>query len=195
LLRGDRTRDYRFHGLNCRLGSGARTTRHDACRDALAQALQRLFGPRAVLREPRLGPGLKEPDLSLATAAGVIHLDVSIVNPAADLYVAAHSDTVIQAAATLGEQNKRAQYQHTLRTLGLRDDVFVPFVIEATGRLGPSALAFLDHVTTLPGLRGHVDVAQTLKFLVGAITASIHRGNSLSMARSREQSRVLMTIS
>ena len=195
LERGDRTRDHRFHGLNCRLGAGARTTRHDACRDALVQALRRLFGSSAVLCEPRLGPGLKEPDLSLATAAGVLHIDVSVVNPAADRHVAAHSDTTPTAAAVLGEHGKRTQYQHTLRSLGLRDDVFVPFVVEATGRLGPSALAFLDHVTTLPGVRGHVDVAQTLKFLVGAITASVHRGNSLSMARSREQSQVLMTIS
>ncbi len=50
---GDRARDHRFHGLNCRLGQGARTTRHDAVRDALAQALARLFGSHAVQREPR----------------------------------------------------------------------------------------------------------------------------------------------
>ena len=191
---GDRAQDHRFHGLNCRLGQGARTTRHDAVRDALAQALSRLFGSHAVQREPRLGPGLKEPDISLATPAGVIHIDVSIVNPTAERHLAAHSDTTPLAAATVAEADKRRQYRHTLETLGLREDALVPFVVEATGRLGTAAQEFLSRLSTLPGRRPSPEVEPTLKFMLMSIAVSIARGNAFSMARSRDHTRVLMRI-
>ncbi len=137
---------------------------------------------------------MKEPDLSLATEAGVIHLDVSIVNPAADRHLAAQSATSPLAAAGVGETVKRVQYRHTLDTLGLREDVLVPFVVEATGRLGPAAQAFLDRLDALPGRRGQVDMASTVRFMVRSIVTCVLRGNALSMARSRNQSRVLMAL-
>ena len=189
--RGDRSKDHRFHGLNCRRGQGARIARHDAIRDALAQALKRLFGTHAVLLEPRLGPGLKEPDLSLATEAGVIHVDVCVVNPAADHHIAANSDSTPLAAASAGEALKRRQYRDTLTSLGIREDRLVPFVVEATGRLGTAATAFLDRLAEIPGQRAGSDVPQVTKFLSRAITAACMRGNSLSISRSREHAQLV----
>lgn len=160
-------------------------------RTVLVRALKRLFGDPAVTVEPRLGPGLKEPDLTLNTEAGMIILDTAVVNPTAGKHLAMGSHEVALAAATSGENTKRAQYQGTLARLALQPAALVPFVVESTGRLGSCAQAFLESLATMPGLRPRVDVAETLRFLVLEITVRIMRGNALSMARSREQARVI----
>ena len=183
--------DYRFHGLNCRRGQGARTTRHDEVRNVLVRGLQRLFGRQAVLVEPRLGPNLCEPDITLTTGAGVVHLDVSIVNPASDSYRHLHCDTTPLAVATHWEQRKAARYRDTLTSLGLDDTALVPFVVEATGRLGVAATSFLDSLALRPGIRAEVNMAATLRATTTEIQHRILIGNSVSTSRARAEARVI----
>ena len=56
------------------------------------------------------------------------------------------SDTTALAAARVAEVEKRAHNRAALAHRGLADTAYISFVVEATGRLGSVAEAFLDQV-------------------------------------------------
>ena len=62
--------------------------------------------------------------------------------------LARRSDTNSLAAARVAEVEKRAHYRAALAHRGLADTTFIPFVVEATGRLRSAAETFLDQVIT-----------------------------------------------
>lgn len=178
--------DARFHGLNCSACSGIRTTRHNAVRDAVADGLARIFSRAAVVVEPATGTDLRRPDILLTVDQKVWLIDISVVNPASSKHVSNGSATVAQAASTAMETKKRADYAPTLPVLNLGPSALVPFVVEATGRLGKDALEFLDALLTAPGRNAHCNVSNTTRFMMGRITAAIIRGNSLALAATAE---------
>jgi hypothetical protein len=69
-------------------------------------------------------------------------LDVKLVNPAAAEYLEAGSASVALAAADAGEEEKRGRWARVQDALP--DVVFIPFVMEITGRYGKAAKAFLQ---------------------------------------------------
>ena len=182
----NRCPDARFHGLNCSACSGIRTTRHNAVRDAVADGLVRIFSRAAVVVEPATGQDLRRPDILLTVGQKVWLIDIAVVNPASSKHVSNGSDTVPLAASAAMETKKRADYAPTLPVLNLDPSALVPFVVEATGRLGKGALDFLDALLTAPGRNPHCNVSNTTRFMIGRITAAIIRGNSLALAATAE---------
>ena len=77
-----------------------------------------------------------------AVGAGAVYcIDVAIVDPGAHSHVNAHSSYLtLDAAASYYEMVKIRQYNR--RAMG-ENVVMVPFVVEATGRLGRAARGFM----------------------------------------------------
>jgi hypothetical protein len=183
-LRGDGTRDSRYHCLNCVRMAPERTRRHDAVRDAVFKSLQRIFGTNAAQLEPVL-PSASRGDIRLMTGETVHILDVSVVNPACDKHIAAGSDTSGSRAADAKARAKRLKYQRELTAMGLQPNALVPFVVEATGRLGTDAEDFITKLATLGGARDTVDITSTVKFLKDRIRSCVLRHNGIMAAKGQ----------
>ena len=131
--------------------------RHNACRDLLARVFKRMPGFQSVAREVTL-PGQDDvaeqhrtrADLVVTWRGGPddidhsVVLDVAVGNPAAVSYRTRHQGHVNNppwkffGAAISREIEKQARYA----PLHLGEG-FVPFAIDATGRLGPAALSLI----------------------------------------------------
>ena len=175
--------DLLFHGLNCASLSGPRIHRHNYVRDCLADILRRLFGGHAVTTEVRLeSPGANTvvADIALQTGAGVRYFDVAIPNPSAGTALARQSDTSTLAAARVAEGEKRAHYRAALAHRGLAPSAFIPFVVEATGRLGEAATTFVEQVVTYPDIQA-TDAAGTVRFGMARLQTLIARGNAIAI--------------
>lgn len=68
-------------------------------------------------------------------------IDVAVADPGCSSYLAAGSSARAEAAAEAREKDKRCSFKKDFR--GVPEDEFVPFVLEATGRVGPAAMKFL----------------------------------------------------
>ena len=132
-----------------------RNYRHDRLRDALAQLLKMCY-PDAEVSTEHPVPGLPaiggdeegnrrcrvRADVYMREGASVTVFDVAIVNPSAQSYLVKGSDVSCDVAATHRETLKRESF---LKRMGPHSQIsFVPFVVEATGRMGPAALDFYN---------------------------------------------------
>jgi hypothetical protein len=78
-----------------------------------------------------------------------IYVDVGYCDPASRSAITReHSHTTELAAANAMEKSKREYYNNALPECR-QEGVFYPFVVESTGRLGKSALAFLERLRKL----------------------------------------------
>ena len=92
------------------------------------------------------------PDLLMKTNQQTIVLDVAKCNPDTACYTEIGSNRIIGKAAAEMEQHKFDTYRK-IRGLVESGNV-VPFVVEATGRLGERARQFLESIAeTRPDLR------------------------------------------
>ena len=192
-LYGDQTQDSRLHALTCIRSQGKRTVRHDHLRDVLATSLKRLYGAHAVQLESVLGVGLRRPDIVLTVQGRVTLIDVAVATPCSAQYVRRQSDRVALVAASMFEDKKRRTYEATIQTLQLQQDALVPFVLEATGRLGQAATSFLERVQADPHIRQEVDGKASIKFLIALLRCSLLRGNAMAVDFHRRQSRLIGT--
>ena len=87
------------------------------------------------------GTRLKGGDIVMRNGPELTVFDVAVVDPAAPSYLAKGSDKKEDVAAGQREMDKRAGWQ---AIGGVEGAHFIPFVVEATGRLGPSALKFFN---------------------------------------------------
>lgn len=132
--------------------------------------------------------GTYRADIGVFTALRKCFIDVAVCNPAAATYRALESSApnealhaAVQSSLQHGgsgatahrEVGKRATYRHILGD-GVDDiAIFVPFVVEATGQLGPAARAFLNLIlanSPSPGAKS---------LLIAKIGAIIARNNAL----------------
>jgi len=119
--------------------------RHDRVVDYLYTALQHVY-PTAELRMEHTVHGTTagqhiQADIFLRNGAEVTVIDVAIVDPASPSYLAKESDTKSDVATGQREADKRARWRAIGEVAGA---AFVPFVVEATGRLGPAANKFFN---------------------------------------------------
>jgi hypothetical protein len=113
----------------------------------LAALLQKVYpGPQyAVIVEHPLGTDpvtlhTVEADIVVMDGDTYVHIiDVATANPAAGCYTDRGSHLEPDTASIQREIEKRAHYSRVVRN----PDLFVPFAVEVTGRLGPAAKAFL----------------------------------------------------
>ncbi len=142
-----------FHYLDCELTQPTTTLRHDCCQDTvIASFLKKRLAHRScqITFRPRLhhtnGTELNEKgDIAVHLIPDVFKIiDVTIINPAATTYVDhSQSHLHIDAAATAKELEKLNKYAHTRE---VNEGKFLPFAIEATGRLSPKAYSWLEEL-------------------------------------------------
>ena len=144
-----------FHALDCRHGciNKANVTRHDRVRDVLADVIINYCGIHKsnVHKEATVGP-LRGParlrrraDL-VVTIPGVrdnVFIDVAVVNPAAKTYLQKGLSHIRSGGASTCRANEKVEYY---RRAGM---FVIPFVVEATGRLGYQATGFLKHLAEI----------------------------------------------
>jgi hypothetical protein len=180
----DKVNDYRYHALNCRRTCDARTQRHTAVKQALAELLSSLFGQAAVSLETPLGPNLRVPDITLTLGTQVKIIDTCVVNPTAERYATPGADPPPAGhAAAKAEQRKRAAYATSLAARNLAPATLVPFAIETTGRFGAAADAFLESLPLLlPAAARDGNLADTVAFHKARLRVIAHRGNARAFA-------------
>jgi hypothetical protein len=173
--------DARFHHLTCThpTAMSIRTRRHTAVQHSLFRLLTRLFGTAAVGIGPTVHAGTKA-DLSLQIpgATSPIFIDISVTSPTTVRALQHHSDQQEDVAAVLQEERKRERYRAALAAQNLREDALVPFVLEATGRCGPAATAFLESLATRPGVRREVDIRGSIRYFRAHMAGHILAANA-----------------
>jgi Reverse transcriptase (RNA-dependent DNA polymerase) len=145
-----------LHGLSCALNKGSRNLRHDNIRDRLYQLIKRLNpGIQQThlsmefevgqITAPGDNPKHIRTDIKYIKGADTFYIDIAIVDPAASTFQKApiHSHVNQDGAASSYERTKRQHYARVNTPEPLLARSVIPFIIEATGRLGPSALLFL----------------------------------------------------
>ena len=145
-----------LHALSCSLNKGIRNTRHDSIRNRLYQLVKKLnpgiqqthLSMEYIVGQIDTGDGdprSARTDIRYVKGADTFLIDVVIADPAALEYQKAptFSHVTRDGAASKCERNKRRHYSRVNIPAPLLDRSIIPFAIEATGRLGPSALLFL----------------------------------------------------
>ena len=85
---------------------------------------------------------------TVTVGAETLWIDVSVVNPRCHHYIQGYrSNEVPDAAAKAMETSKRSHYSAVKDSLPLPPASVTPFVLETSGRLRPSALAFIQRVS------------------------------------------------
>jgi hypothetical protein len=130
------------------------------------------------------------------------YIDVAVVNPAAISYLALEDGIyedqtttdrrLLQSASVEALRNqgsggtahreigKKAKYRGLLGDRVENQDFFVPFVVEATGRLGPAARKFIDSVLKETKTKG---AKQMLIIKIGAVIARNNAMMALAWAK------------
>ena len=136
-----------FHALSCRLNGATWTRRHNRVVQALAALIRHTQpGPvtiETVVANTASGDEIRA-DLTLTQPEGRLIIDVAVVDPGAYKYTKHFSHRNPDSAAQAEEASKRAHYARIVPAP--TPATIIPFVLEATGRLGPSALAFLNKI-------------------------------------------------
>lgn len=134
-----------FHFLACDLNRALTVARHNAVRDCLVKLVKQCHPGAVVGTETELPGGALKMDIQYTVGHEAKFIDVMVVHPGAHTYLERGSALVEDVANKAGEQVKRTKYSVVphLQEHGN----FVPFVVEATGRLGPSAMTWLRHLT------------------------------------------------
>jgi hypothetical protein len=92
------------------------------------------------------GTGQMRADIVVITGASKYTIDVSYVNPSCYSYLQRGTDRVADRASQLREEEKKAKYGWLAGMGEGGNEGFTPFVVEATGRLGQAAMAFIKAV-------------------------------------------------
>ena len=173
------------HAMACKQAAHA-TWRHDDGVMALHNLLKRGFlhggepGYRVNREEsiPRQdGSGqIYRPDIFLDIGDKQRYIDFAVVDPGCPTYLAAGSAERPLAAAQAREEDKIADFRHRMSHVQDVEAVFIPFVVETTGRLGARAEAFLYDI----GLRDE-EVRRFKRHL--PLLLARHGGRSLTQLR------------
>lgn len=133
-----------MHCLGCQYNW---KSRHDNVVMCLRDMLGKVYGESSVVCEVPVHDSIGTKvvaDLQLSVPGGVTKwFDVSIVSPACDTYLRMGSHMEPLTAARSQEAEKRRHYAPALVAMGSMEEQFVPFVLEASGRLGEAARAYL----------------------------------------------------
>ena len=175
-----------FHSLDCRQNQAFYHYRHDTCRNVLYSFLRARLDSETTTYE--LNPLLhsldgtvmqKQGDIAVKSVPDDHHvIDVTVSNPAcATLTSPPYNAHVTTNAANIHSENaKRTKYADTKE---LQDDIFVPFAIEATGRIGPAAKVFINNLFLLQTLtRQRLGMKTPLEILQCQISDALTKCNA-----------------
>lgn len=145
-----------FHGMSCANTKGYRTKRHNEIRDLLFKLVKKRYPavtPQQLQVEANVGQyaggerGVRA-DITWVHEAEKLIIDIMVIDPGCQTYVK-HPVLSFQSnerAAVWAENIKRNHYSKVVIPAKLNAHSVIPFIVEASGRLGPAALAFLNRV-------------------------------------------------
>jgi hypothetical protein len=148
--------EFPFHAMSCALNKGFRTKRHNDIRDLLYALLRKRFpalSNESLKLEPFVGQfeggerDVKADIIWIDQAAKVI-IDIACVDPGCEQYLVAPVESWRNEdkAAQRMEFVKRQHYSKVALPARLPVNSVYPFVVEASGRLGPCALSLLNRI-------------------------------------------------
>ncbi len=141
-----------FHFLDCTLNKGFNHTRHAYCLTAVDGFLKKKLKDRSIQTCSVPPPRLHSPDGEVLDQNGdlAVHLlpnvsqifDFVVSNPAAVTHTRDfRSHEITNAANAHHEAEKLSHYGHTRE---VQEGQLIPFAVEATGRLGPRAVNWIE---------------------------------------------------
>ena len=173
-------RDVPLHLLDCNKLNGKRIQRHNRVRDALAALVRKIHPEGKVTVEAPIrgnSGGHVRADVLLDIGGVQVAWDVAIVNPSAPTYVRLQSHIAPDIAAKDREKIKRDQFSRFVQDpAGI---TLIPFVIEATGRLGPAASTYMRTIGEKFGF--------ARREFVGRMSAAIARFNARMIMLQRNE--------
>jgi hypothetical protein len=174
------------HFIDCNLAKTHFHVRHNDVAEHVSKFIKKIHPMSLVVQEKMLPTGAK---MDIYTCINNVEyfIDIAIVDPASQTHraEAARKDEV---AAVVRAAQKRQKYEDTLR-LASPGAIFVPFIVEATGRVAAEAIKFLERVVisaTLPGLT-LVRSRPPFHPLLKQIGASVSRNNSFIVADASDR--------
>jgi hypothetical protein len=141
-----------FHLLDCIHSKAFITGRHNKIRDLLFQFIKDCLPEGSVVQKEIpfqiTTTTMITADIQYEMDNNINYIDVTVANPASQSYLNMGSTTTADVASKHKEQSKTRHYA----VLGnaVQTGRFIPFALEATGRLGPAAIRFIER---LAGLR------------------------------------------
>lgn len=177
-----------YHAAICRKGPSI-VHRHDSIRDVIAEfCRQAAWSPRTEV--PNLLPSDKDENLRPADILlprgekGIpIALDVTVVHPFAKKYKD-KSQTGIDQTNILAEKQKNGKYFEKCKFANIH---FIPITIEYFGRLGPSALRFLDKLSA--------GIANRMNTKLDRVRKEIQRKIAFTLLRCNARAIFIRTLS
>lgn len=170
-----------LHGLNCHNSQHLWTKRHNAVVACLADFLKKVYGTAKVGVEVRIEGYAAAPvvaDIELRVDTRVIWIDVAIPTPSSRTYLRLGSATADLVAAGKKENDKRSRYADVLHALHYNEDSFVPFVVEASGKMGLAAQKFIKMVSEDVANHMGNGYEGKLSFFLSRMQATIARYNA-----------------
>jgi hypothetical protein len=140
-----------FHLLDCKLSKAYITGRHNKIRDLLFQFIKDCLPEGSVIQKEIpfqvTTTTMITADIQYETNNNIHYIDVTVANPASQSYLNMGSATTADVASKFKEQAKSRHYE----VLGnaVQTGRFIPFALEATGRLGPAAVRFIERMAGL----------------------------------------------
>jgi hypothetical protein len=187
VLGGYKVSSSTLHPLHCLGCKWNVKSRHDGVAMCLRDMLCKVYGEGSVVREVPLHDGAGSTvvaDLQLSVPGGVTKwFDVSIVSPACNTYLLMGSNVEPLTAARSQEAEKRRKYAPVIAAMESTEEQFIPFVLEASGRLGEAAKAFLLRLVNDVGEDRKRQVQDIISFQMRRIQTVIARQNACMTAR------------
>jgi hypothetical protein len=140
-----------FHLLDCKHSKAFITGRHNKIRDLLFQFIKDCLPEGSVVQKEIpfqvTTTTMITADLQYEIDNNINYIDVTVANPASQSYLDMGSTTTADVASKHREQAKSRHYA----VLGnaVQTGRFIPFALEATGRLGPAAVRFIERMAGL----------------------------------------------
>ena len=136
------------HCFTCRRAGSIRDGRHDAIEERLIQTV-RVTCPNAnVSKQPKQHNGIAftphAPDIGFEVGGVIRYIDVTAAEPSAisnRVGGASSSITTAGGAAMRAEERKHGTYRDIEPQV-----IVIPFAVESSGRMGPSARALLNEL-------------------------------------------------
>jgi len=171
-----------YHMLTCPQNSWFTVQRHNQIRDLLVDLIKTTSKRKPVIKiEPFYHESTgrnRKADIEVRTEDKLIVIDVEVVNPASIRY-RKQSQAIPEKdhATKQGERKKKHDFRHVDEPELIKSKCFVPFVMDATGRLGPAAKAFIDAQTS--------NSTQERTYFLNCLAASTAVFNSRAYSFSR----------
>jgi Reverse transcriptase (RNA-dependent DNA polymerase) len=162
--------------------SGVMDTRHNLVKEATAALLKDMLPADTITLEEKVGVNPSNghdviADIIVKDAQGIVRyaIDVAVVMPSAKDYLqpTVGAYKLKDAAAVQEERRKRRTYRNFIPAPKI-----IPFVLESTGRFGPSAKAFLKQICGENTFRRSQFISQCSQYLavgLGMMVQISHR--------------------